>query len=100
VKVCGEDHVGIGTDGSLTAQRTDEAAYAAQRQFYASRAARGIAAPGEAPDILNLIPEYTSPRRFLDIGRDLAARGHPQRRIDKILGGNFARLFGSLWPDN
>ncbi len=100
VNICGEDHVGIGTDGSLTAQRTDAAAYAAQREFYESRARRGIAAPGEAPDVLNLIPDYTSPRRFFDIGRDLAARGHPARRIDKILGGNFARLFGTLWPDN
>jgi membrane dipeptidase len=100
VNMCGEDHVGIGTDGPLTAQRTDAAAYAAQREFYESRAKRGIAAPGEAPDILNLIPDYTSPRRFFDIGRDLAARGHPARRIDKILGGNFARLFGTLWPDN
>lgn len=100
VNVCGEDHVGIGTDGSLTAQRTDAAAYAAQREFYEGRAKRGIAAPGEAPDVLNLIPDYTSPRRFFDIGRDLAARGHPARRIDKILGGNFARLFGTLWPDN
>lgn len=100
VNVCGEDHVGIGTDGSLTTQRTDAAAYAAQREFYESRAKRGIAAPGEAPDVLNLIPDYTSPRRFFDIGRDLAARGYPARRIDKILGGNFARLFGTLWPDN
>lgn len=100
VNVCGEDHVGIGTDGSLTAQRTDAVAYAAQREFYESRAKRGIAAPGEAPDVLNLIPDYTSPRRFFDIGRDLAARGHSARRIDKILGGNFARLFGTLWPDN
>jgi len=100
VNVCGEDHVGIGTDGSLTAQRTDAAAYAAQREFYESRAKRGIAAPGEAADVLNLIPDYASPRRFFDIGRDLAAHGHSARRIDKILGGNFARLFGTLWPDN
>lgn len=100
MNICGEDHVGVGTDGPLTAQRTDAAAYAAQREFYESRARRGIAAPGEAPDVLNLIPDYTSPRRFLDIGRDLAARGHPARRIDKILGGNFARLFGTLWPEN
>jgi membrane dipeptidase len=100
IQICGEDHVGIGTDGSITVTPVNAAAYEAQRQFYEGRKARGIAAPGEAPDVLNIVPEYSTPRRFFDIGRDLAARGHPPRRIDKILGGNFARLFGEAWPAN
>ncbi len=100
INICGEDHVGIGTDGAVTAGRTDAAAYEAQRKFYESRASRGVAAPGESADVLNLVPDYATPRRFFDIGRDLAARGHPARRIDKILGGNFARLFAEVWPTN
>lgn len=97
LKICGEDHVGIGTDGSLGGSPINAEAYEAQRKFYQGRAARGIAAPGEAPDVLNLVPEYNSPRRFFDIGRDLAARGHSTKRIEKILGGNFARLFAEAW---
>lgn len=27
----------------------------------------------------------------------LAARGHSERRIGKILGGNFARVMGEVW---
>jgi membrane dipeptidase len=27
----------------------------------------------------------------------LAARGHPEARIEKVLGGNWLRLFGDTW---
>jgi microsomal dipeptidase-like Zn-dependent dipeptidase len=27
----------------------------------------------------------------------LAARGHPDRVIEKVLGANFVRLFGEVW---
>lgn len=97
--VCGEDHVGIGTDGGLRGVTIDAAAYAGQRAFYQRRVARGVAAPGEAADVLNLVPQYNSPRRYFDIGRDLAARGHSTVRIEKILGGNFARLLSEVWGD-
>ena len=58
---------------------------------------RGIAAPGESPNVFNLIPEYNSPRRFKTLADDLSRRGWPAARIDKILGANFARLFGAVW---
>jgi membrane dipeptidase len=97
VDVCGEDHVGIGTDGPLSAMPLDEAFRAAHRADVEQRVKAGISAPGESPDALNVIPEYNSPRRFLLLADELAGRGWPARRIEKLLGGNFGRLFGEVW---
>ena len=55
------------------------------------------AANGESPDVVNLIPEYNEPRRFLRLADDLAKRGWSAARIEKILGANFARLFTEVW---
>lgn len=59
--------------------------------------AQGIAAPGEAADVFNIVAEYNAPRRMETLAQDLARRGWPQKRIEKILGGNFARLFTEVW---
>jgi len=97
VNVCGEDHVGIGTDGVLPALKIDDAARTAQRSFYEERRAAGIAAPGEAADVFNIVEAYNTPRRFKTLADDLFLRGWSTTRIEKILGGNFARLFGDVW---
>jgi membrane dipeptidase len=97
VKVCGEDHVGIGTDGGLSGLVMDDKARERQREFFESRKAQGIAAPGEAADVFNIVPEYNAPRRLETLANDLARRGWTQTRIEKILGGNFARLFTEVW---
>jgi membrane dipeptidase len=97
VNVCGEDHVGLGTDGSLSGIEINDAYKSFQRKFVEDRLKAGIAAPGEAPDVFNLIPEYNEARRFFTLADDLAKRGWPSARIDKILGANFARLFAEVW---
>jgi membrane dipeptidase len=97
INVAGEDHVGLGTDGSISAQATDAAAVEAQHRFVDERRRLGIAAPGEDRDVFNIVTEYNQPRRFELLANDLQARGHPARRIEKILGGNFARLFTDVW---
>ena len=97
VSVCGEDHVGLGTDGTLSGVELNQAYWTVQRKFVEDRLKAGIAAPGEAPDVANLIPEYNDARRFLTLADDLARRGWSSARIDKILGGNFARLFAQEW---
>ncbi|MGH8174904.1 MAG: dipeptidase [Steroidobacter sp.] len=97
VNVCGEDHVGLGTDGLLSGVRLDSEYAEFHRKFYEGRQKAGIAAPGEAADVFNLIPEYNDARRFLTLANDLSDRGWPQRRIEKILGANFARLFSAVW---
>jgi len=95
--VCGEDHVGLGTDGGISGIVLNEDYAKFQRKFFDDRAKAGLAAPGEAAEVYNLIPEYNEPRRFETLANDLAQRGWTASRIEKILGRNFARLFGDVW---
>jgi membrane dipeptidase len=99
LQVCGEDHVGLGTDGSISGIELDEAYWKHQREDVETRARAGISAPGESAEVANVIPEYNDARRFLSLADDLARRGWPASRIDKLLGGNFARLFAAVWGD-
>jgi membrane dipeptidase len=97
VNVCGEDHVGLGTDGPISGTELTEAYAKFQRKFFEDRTKAGIAAPGEAPDVFNLVPEYNHPRRFSTLADDLVHRGWTSGRVEKILGRNFARLFADVW---
>ena len=97
VDVCGEDHVGLGTDGPIGGAVINEAFIAAARKEHDDRVKAGVAAPGETADVFTLIPEYNEPRRFETLANDLAHRGWPSSRIEKILGTNFARLFAQVW---
>lgn len=97
VQVCGEDHVGLGTDGSIT-QVDDLVAYrkAVAVEVEARRKAR-IGAPGESGDILKFAVDLRGPRQFYDLADRLKARGHSTTRIEKILGGNFVRYGREIW---
>ena len=97
VNVCGEDHVGLGTDGSISGVEINEAYANRHRKSVEERVKAGVSAPGEAPDVFTLIPEYNDPRRFVTLADDLAHRGWTPGRIEKILGQNFARLFTEVW---
>lgn len=97
VNVCGEDHVGLGTDGGISGIKLDEKYAAFQKKFFEDRSKAGIAAPGEAADVFNLVPEYNDARRFYTLANDLSDRGWPAKRVEKILGANFARLFSEVW---
>jgi membrane dipeptidase len=97
VNVCGEDHVGLGTDGGISGINVDDAYIAFFRKQHDDRVNAGIAAPGEAADVYTLIPEYNSPRRFKTLADDLSRRGWPPTRIEKLLGLNFSRLFATVW---
>lgn len=97
VNVCGEDHVSIGTDGIVFKTVIDDKAREAQRKFYEDRAAKGIAAPGEGPDIFNIVSEWDDELRFRHLADGLAAAGWPAARIDKVLGGNLMRLYQESW---
>jgi membrane dipeptidase len=97
VNVCGEDHVGIGTDGSISGVPLTDAYRESFRKEEAARIKAGVAAPGESADVLTIVPEYNDPLRFNRLAGDLARRGWPSSRIDKLLGANFARLFAEVW---
>ncbi len=95
--VCGEDHVGIGSDLPLSPLVLTDAARAAHRRDVDERRRQGIGAPGEDPDVFLYLPDLNGPRRHLDLGALLARRGHSASRVEKILGGNFRRLFADAW---
>lgn len=97
IQVCGEDHVGIGTDGGTTAV-DDMAAYrAAGRKEIAARKAAGIGARGENPDTLPFVEDLSGPGQFRKLIGLLEARGHKTARIEKIMGGNFVRYARDVW---
>ena len=97
VQVCGEDHVSIGTDNILYKTVIDDKAREDQKKFYERRSKAGIAAPGEGPDIFNIVAEWDSHLRFRMLADGLAKAGWSSARIDKVLGGNLMRLYGEAW---
>jgi membrane dipeptidase len=97
VDVCGEDHVGLGTDGSISGVALTDAYRAAFRKTVEARQKAGVSAPGESADVFTLVPEYNDPLRFKHLADDLVRRGWPSRRVEKLLGANFARLFAEVW---
>jgi membrane dipeptidase len=97
IDVCGEDHVGLGTDGGTTGQ-DDMTAYRRHLEDeIAQRRALGIGAPGETADVSTFLPDLCGPTQFQRLADLLAARGHAASRIEKILGGNFRRVMSEAW---
>lgn len=97
INVCGEDHVGIGTDGGTTPIDDLEAYKDALRREHEDRKAKGIAAPGERADTHPFVDDLRGPDQFRKLWRLLAERGHKPARIEKILGGNFVRYSTDIW---
>jgi membrane dipeptidase len=97
VNVCGEDHVGLGTDGSISGVPLTDEYRAHFKKDIEARIKAGYGAPGESADVLTIVPEYNDPLRFYTLANDLARRGWSGNRIDKLLGANFARLFAEVW---
>jgi membrane dipeptidase len=93
--VCGEDHVGIGSDQSITPV-PDGPEYRKRMKVEVARRRRlGISAPRE--DTAPFVPELNSPHRMDMIADRMAARGHSDAVIEKVLGANWARLLGEVW---
>lgn len=97
VNVCGEDHVGIGTDGSVTQIDDMELYQEALREEVEARRKAGIGAKGERPDTYPFILDLRGPEQFRKLAHLLSKRGHKAARIEKILGGNFLRYMGDIW---
>ena len=96
IDICGEDHVGIGTDGAISAVDVTPKYKKAFADEIAERQKRGISAPGERADSFTFAPDLNTPRRFERLAVLLSQHGHSDARIEKVLGGNFARLFRNV----
>lgn len=93
--VCGEDGVGIGSDASLTRFDTSPANMKVWNDSIAARKASGVAAPGEGPP--PFVIGLNRSDRYLVIAEALLKRGYSPRVVEKVLGGNFARVFAETW---
>jgi membrane dipeptidase len=89
VKVAGVDHVGIGTDWPMPQTR-----WAAVEFKRLLAPAMGFA-PGDGPseEYVHGLKDY---RSFPNITRGLVARGYGDADIQKILGGNWLRVFRAV----
>ena len=95
INICGADHVGIGSDGSIEAVVLTAEQKAAFDADIAHRKALGIGAPGE--DRYPWVPDLNGPDHMEVIAEELAKRGQPSSVIEKVLGANFQRVIGEIW---
>ncbi len=95
LKVCGEDHVGIGSDTILTGFDTSAEMMQAWEQETTRRQATGVAAPGEGPP--PFVTGLNRPDRCAIIADGLLKCGYSARVAEKVLGGNFRRVFSETW---
>ena len=97
LKVMGEDHVGVGTDGAISPVALTPDFVAAFKASVEQRKRAGIGAPGEDLDAYLFARELNTARRLETLANLLAKRRHGSARIEKILGGNFGRVFSEAW---
>ncbi|MDL5364740.1 dipeptidase [Xanthomonas sp. NCPPB 2654] len=91
--VCGEDHVGIGTDSlffPVTAQDVRDMDLLMQQ-----RRRDGVGAPGE--NRTPYLPDVNTPRKLERVADALLRHGYGARVAEKVLGLNFDRVFGEIW---
>jgi membrane dipeptidase len=93
LKICGEDHVGIGTDTAfftVTAAELKE-----MKEDEENRRKMGVGAPGENRP--PYIPDINTPRKLERVADALLKHGYSARVADKVLGLNFSRAFSEIW---
>lgn len=97
IKVCGEDHVGIGTDINVSAVDVTPEYVKENADMIRGMIGDGIFEKGRDPNLLLFAPDLNTADRFETLAGLLSARGHSDARIAKILGGNFARVMTEVW---
>jgi len=96
-RIAGEDHVGIGTDNGVLPMMLDAKTRETLRKWQMERLKAGIAAPGENPDFIPVVEAYNSIDRYRRIASDLIKRGWTQAQVEKLMGGNFLRVYREAW---
>lgn len=96
INVCGEDHVGIGSDTPVAPLERTPVFEKDNRAMIADMKEQGIFV--DRPENFYLfIPDLNRVDRYAVLGAMLLAHGHPDTRIAKTLGGNFARVMTQVW---
>jgi membrane dipeptidase len=97
VNVCGEDAVGIGTDGTVTAIDDLKGYMVALAKEHDERVKAGISAPGEGPDTVPFVVNLRGVNQFYELADRLQKKGYSTARVEKILGRNFVRYARDIW---
>ena len=95
IKICGVNHVGIGSDLSTAPIEETPEYVRTAKTFVDDRAKRRISAPDESRPLY--IPELNHPRRLEAIVRSMRQRNHSTDVIEKVIGGNFHRVLKEIW---
>jgi membrane dipeptidase len=96
VNLCGIDHVAIGSDR----EHRPVPDTAEERQKLVDELARLYPDPSLAPPVRwpFFLTELNHPRRMETIRDGLQGRGFGSAEVEKILWGNWYRLFREVWP--
>ena len=97
INIAGEDHVGLGTDGTILPTELTAEYKKWFAEMTAERVKSGIGPKNENPTAYLFANDLNMPNRFGTLAQMLSKRGHSATRIEKILGDNFARLFHEVW---
>lgn len=91
VKIGGVDHVSFGSDGPAIENTTPEDQYLKGMRGYAER---NFGLPGaEWMPSHVIVRELNTPQRLYRLAEALTKRGYKAAEVEKIIGGNFLRLF-------
>ena len=93
--VCGDEHVGIGSDTTFSAFDTSAESMVEWNKGEALRKAAGVMAPEEGP--MPYVVGLNGPNRWEVIAGELVRRRYTARTIDRVLGSNFQRVFRETW---
>jgi membrane dipeptidase len=85
------DHVSFGSDGPVLENPTPEDQQLKGMRGYAERNF-GLPGAERIPSHV-MVRELNSPKRLSRLAEGLERRGYKADAIEKIIGGNFARLF-------
>jgi membrane dipeptidase len=97
LKVAGENHVAVGTDGNISPTSVTPEFEEKFRQITRERTELGIAAPLETETGYLFASDLNTPGRFVSLAELLRERGHSETVVAKVMGGNLRRLFGDVW---
>jgi membrane dipeptidase len=97
VNVCGEEVVGIGTDGSVTAIDDLKGYREVLAKENEARRKAGISAAGEGPDTVPFVVDLRGVNQFYSLADRLQKKGYSAGRVEKILGRNFLRYAQDVW---
>ncbi len=95
LKVAGEKHVGMGSDVPINPFDTSPKGLAEFNKFEEGRQKAGLAAPEE--DRRVYVVGMNLPQKIEATTDQLLKRGYPARVAEKMVGGNFARVWSEIW---